>query len=254
MHSGEWIGLNKKTIYKIAGLNIGIALLNIALFSPGLFNIQMGGANALSTAIGGTAIFMSLVMFFYGNYKLTSQKNKRIQIRNINDPEDYILALSQAYGKKTFDSDIPVILEQIERLKKKKEKIREILLQRFNIIDTGYERFNGTIVDVEFVFYANIKSILNKINAFDQEDYERISKNVREKRFSSEVIDSKVSIYNEYISFVKNAIENNEEIILKLDALLLEISKFDSLEAGALDNMSEIKEMDELIRKSKYYQ
>lgn len=238
---------------KLAGLNIGIAALNIALFSPGLFNIQMG-SNALGTAIGGTAIFMSIVMFIYGNYKLVSQKDKTIQISDISKPEDYILVLNQAYGKKTFDDDITIILEQIERMQKKNEKIRGILLQRFNIIDKGYERFNGTIFDIEYIFYANIKSILNKINAFDQEDYERITKNYGEKRFSREVIASKLSIYNEYISFVKKAIENNEEIILKLDALLLEISKFDSLEADALDNMKEIKEMDELIRKTKYYQ
>ena len=243
-----------KKILKLAGLNIGIVLLNIALFSPGLLNIQMKGSNALSIAIGWTAILMSFVVFIYGNYKLISQRDRAIQLSDIKKPEDYILALNQAYGKKTFDNDISTILEQIERLRKKKEKIRDILLQRFNIIDTDYEKFNGTILDIEYVFYDYIKSILNKINAFDQEDYERISNNDGEKRFSAEFISSKVKIYNEYISFVKNAIEDNEEIILKLDALLLEISKFDSLQAGEIDNMKEIKEMDELIRKSKYYQ
>ena len=74
-----------------------------------------------------------------------------------------------------------------------------------------------------------------------------------QKKFSTEIITSKMNIYNEYISFCKNAIEDNEEILLKLDALLLEISKFDTLEIGEIDNMKEIKEMDELIRKSRYY-
>ena len=242
-----------KKILKLAGLNIGIAILNIALFSPGLLNIQMRGSNALSIAIGGTALFMSFAVFIYGNYKLISQKDRTIQISDIKNPEDCIFVLKQAYGKKTFDKDISTILEQVESFRKKKEKIRNILLQRFNIIDTGYERFNGTILDVEYVFFTNIKSILNKINAFDEEDYERIINNDGQKRFSTKFTASKLSIYNEYISFVRNAVENNEEIILKLDALLLEISKFNSLEAGEIDNMNEIKEIDELIRKSKYY-
>ncbi|MCX7922568.1 MAG: hypothetical protein N3B21_11265 [Clostridia bacterium] len=245
--------MSTKRILKLAGLNIGIAILNIALFSPGLLNIRMGGSDALSTAIGGTAIIMSFVVFIYGNYKLISQKDRTIQIIDIKSPEDCSLALKQAYGKKTFDNDISIILEQVERLQKKKEKIRAILLQKFNIIDTGYERFNSTIFDVEYVFYTNIKSILNKINVFDEEDYESIRKDDAEKKFSAKFIASKLSIYNEYISFVKEAIEDNEEIILKLDALLLEISKFNSLEAGEVDNMNEIKELDELIRKSKYY-
>ena len=106
---------------------------------------------------------------------------------------------------------------------------------------------------MEYVFFANIKSILNKINAFDEEDYERMHNLFAQKKFSTEIITSKMNIYNEYISFVKNAIEDNEEILLKLDALLLEISKFDTLEIGEIDNMKEIKEMDELIRKSRYY-
>ena len=242
-----------KKVLKLASLNIGIALLNIILFSPGLLNIRMKGTDVLGTAIGGTSIFMSLIVFFYGNYKLISQKAMDIKLSDIKSNEDCILALKQSYGKKTFDGDISAVLEQIERLKKKKEKINSILLQKFNIIDAAYERFNRTIFDVEYVFYENIKSILNKITAFDEEDYERISNGSEAKRFSTKFLASKLSIYNEYISFVKNAIENNEEIILKLDKLLLEISKIDSLEVGEIDNLSEIKEMDELIRKSKYY-
>jgi len=63
----------------------------------------------------------------------------------------------------------------------------------------------------------------------------------------------KKNIYKEYFIFVKNAIEDNEEIIVKLDALLLEISKHSTIEAGEIENMKEIKEMDELIKKSRYY-
>ena len=245
--------MDTKKALKIAGLNIGIALLNIVLFSPGLFNIRLKSSDVLGIAIGGTTIFMSLLVFIYGNYKLVSQKNTSIKISDIRSHEDCIIALKQAYGKKTFDKDINIVIEQVESLKKKKDRISNILLQKFNVIDEVYERFNATIFDVEYVFFANIKSILNKINVFDEEDYERIRYNSVEKKFSSQVITSKLNIYNEYISFVKDSIEDNEEIILKLDALLLEISKFDSLEAGEIDNMKEIKEMDELIRKSKYY-
>ena len=242
-----------KKVLKLVGLNLGIAISNIILFSPGLLNIQLRGLNVLSVAIGYTAIIMSFILFIYGNYKLISQKDRTIQISDIKSSEDCILALKQYYGKKTFDNDISIILEQVERLAKKKEKIMSIVLQKFSIIDTGYDKFKWTILDVEYVFYANIQSILNKINAFDEEDYERTSTNNGEKRFSAEFIASKSSIYNEYISFVKNSIEDNEEIILKLDALLLEISKFNSLEAGEIDNMHEIKEMNELIKKSKAY-
>lgn len=243
--------MNTKKILKIVGLNAGIALLNILLLSPGLVNIWKFGT--LGIALGGTEIFMSIVVFFYGNYMFVMEKNKPTKITEIKNHEDCILALKQAYGKKTFDNDIPIILEQVERLIKKKEKIFDLLLHKFNLIDETFEKFKSTIFDVEYIFYANTKSIINKINAFDEEDYDRIRFDSSAKRFSAQVITSQLNIYNEYINFVKEAIEDNEELIIKLDALLLEISKFDSLEVGEIENMKEIKEMDELIRKSKYY-
>ncbi len=57
---------------------------------------------------------------------------------------------------------------------------------------------------------------------------------------------------NIYI-FVKDSIEDNEEILLKLDKFLFELSKFNSLEDGELENMSAIKDVDELINKIKFY-
>ncbi len=245
--------MDAKNILKIAGLNIGIALFNIILFSPGLMNIRFDTSDALGTALGCTAIFLSLSFFIYGNYKLLTQKVSTVRIDEINNYEDCIAALNQSYGKKTFDNNITTIIEQVEHLKKKKKKIFDLLSQKFDVIDEVYEKFKTTIFDVEYVFFANIKSILNKINAFDEEDYERMHNLFAQKKFSTEIITSKMNIYNEYISFVKNAIEDNEEILLNLDALLLEISKFDTLEIGEIDNMKEIKEMDELIRKSRYY-
>lgn len=232
---------------------MGIAVADTILFSPGLLGIQMGGVSTFATAFGATAIFMSVVVFVFGNYKLIVEKKKIIQTSDIKTAEDCINALKQNYGKKTFAKDIATILEQIERFQKKKETIKDILLQKFNSTEISYSKFDGTILDVENVFYVNIKSILNKLNAFDEEDYNRIRKDGAQKKFSMEFIQTKMSIYNEYILFVKNATEDNEQIILKLDKILLEISKLNTLEDGEIENMSAMKEIDELINKTKFY-
>lgn len=245
--------MSTKKILKIAGLNIVIIVLNVILFSPGFIGIQMGGEDVLSAAIGGTAIFISLAVFFYGNWKLLVQKGKAIQTRDINNLDDCVLALKQSYGKRTFDGSITTILDQIDTLRKKKERIRDFLLQKFRVVDAGFEKFNETLSDVEYVFYTNIKGVLNKINAFDEEEYEKIKSNDGSVRLSPKYIASKQSIYNEYITFVKNALDVNEEILLKLDALLLELSSFDSFDASEIENMKEIKDMDQLIKKSKLY-
>ena len=42
---------------KIAGLNIGIALFNIILFSPGLVGIELNSSEPFRGAIGGAEYF-----------------------------------------------------------------------------------------------------------------------------------------------------------------------------------------------------
>jgi len=245
------IGTEK--IIKTLGLNIGIAAFDTIIFSPGLLGIQIGGISTFATAFGATAIFMSVIVFVFGNYKLLIEKEKIIQASEIKTAEDCIHALEQNYGKRTFEKDIATILEQIETFQKKKETIKESLLQKFNSTEMSYSKFDGVILDIENIFYTNIKNIINKLNAFDEKDYNRIRKNGAEKKFSREFIQTKMNIYNEYISFVKNAIEDNEQIILKLDKILLELSKLNSLEDGKIENMSEMKEINELINKIKLY-
>lgn len=238
---------------KIAGLNMGIAVTDTMIFSPGIFGVQIGGASDFETAFGATALLMSVVVFVLGNYKLLTVRKKIIQTSDIKTAEDYIDALKQNYGKKTFENEIDTILDQIERFYNKKETTRDILLQKFSKTEMSYAKFDGTISDVENVFYINIKSILNKLNAFDEKDYNRIKKSGAQKKFTAEFVQSKMSIYNEYISFVKDATEDNEQIILKLDKVLLEISKLNSLEDGEIENMSAMKEIDELINETKFY-
>lgn len=238
-------------IIKILGLNIGIAAVDTIVFSPGLLGVKIVGSSAFETAFGITVMFMSTIVFIYGNYNLLMEKEKVIQANEIKTADDCIYALNQNYGKRIFEKDITTILEQIEMFQKKRERIKEVLLQKFDITEISYSKFDGVISDIENVFYMNIKSIINKLNAFDENDFNRIKK--YKEKFSKEFIQNKLDIYNEYISFVKNAIEDNEQIILKLDKLLLELSKFNSLEGGKIEDMGIMHEMDGLINKIKLY-
>ncbi len=238
---------------KILVLNIGIAVVDTILFSPGLLGIEIVGASAFEAAFGATAALMSVIVFTIGNYKLIIEKEKIIQASEIKTAEDCINALNQNYDKRIFEKDITTILEQIEMFQKKRETIKEVLLQKFDITEMSYLKFDGVISDIEDVFYVNIKSIINKLNAFDEKDFNRIRKNEAEKKFTNEFIQAKMCIYNQYISFVKKAIEDNEQIILKLDKLLLELSKFDALEGRKIEDMTAMKEIDDLLNKIKLY-
>lgn len=56
-------------------------------------------------------------------------------------------------------------------MEKKKETMQDLLLQKFNSSEMSYSKFQKVILDIESIFYINIKSVLNKLNIFDQEEY-----------------------------------------------------------------------------------
>lgn len=245
--------MDEGKIIKIIMLNVAIALIDIILFSPGIIGIEIGGTSILATAFGITVMLMSGVVFVFGNYKIIYTKVRIMQPGEIKSENDYITALKLNYGKRTFAKEIDIILEQIERLHKKKDTIKDILLQRFDSTEMSYSKFQGAVIDLDNIFYINIRSILNKLNAFDEEDYNQIKKDSIHSEFSKEFIKEKMDIYKEYITFVKDSVEDNEQILLKLDRFLLEISKFNSLEDGEIENMGAMKEIDELISNTKFY-
>jgi hypothetical protein len=145
------------------------------------------------------------------------------------------------------------LLDQIERLQKKNKTIRDILLENFSVSEMSYKKFDAVIAEVEKIFFMNIRSILNKLDAFDEKEYNFVRKKYEEGDFSQELMEEKSKVFNEYINFVKAATEDNEQILLKLDKLLLEISGLKSVESGQLEQMPGMIEIDNLIKQTKYY-
>ena len=77
------------------------------------------------------------------------EKEKIIQISEIKTADDCIDALNQNYDKRIFEKDITTILEQIEMFQKKRETIKEVLLQKFDATEISYSKFDGVISDIE---------------------------------------------------------------------------------------------------------
>ena len=72
--------MERETLIKLLGLNLGIAAANIITFSPGLIGLELVGASALATAFGSTIIFLSGAGLIYGNYKLLTVPEKEKEI------------------------------------------------------------------------------------------------------------------------------------------------------------------------------
>lgn len=258
--------MDTNKVLKITAFNLSIAVISVLLFSNRIVEMELFGGGIFETALRVTFVFVALMSFAVGNYAiLTKRPVKVIQEFEVKTPEECIRALKRQNLKRTFSKDISLIIKQADRFTQKEETIDEILLQKFNAEGMSYSKFKKAIVDLNHLFYMNIRSILNKLEVFDEADYLRTKRGFnryksfpsgnenQSGKFSNEFIESKMALYNEYINFVNEAVEDNEEMLLKLDRLILEISKFTSIEEGELEKMSAMIEIEDLIDKTKLY-
>lgn len=236
---------------KLLGLILGVAVLNILVLSPGFLGVEIGGS-ALTTAFGVTLLFASSLVLLYGSYVLLLKLPVVLPVKQIKTHEDYAEALTHYRRVKVLEGDITLALEQLERIKKKKDTLINVLNQRFDPNELSYKKFASVTQEVEKLFYLNVRSILYRLNVFDESEFESVM-NKKSTPFSPELLREKSNVFNEYLTFVKGSLGTNEEILLKLDKLLLEISRLDSFELGDIENMPCMQEIDSLIKQTKYY-
>ena len=251
----------KKRAIKLILLNLGIALLNIILFSKGLVGLSFTGG-ALAAAFAVTTIVMSVIAFGYGNYTLLFGENKEPQVQllrsgELRTPEDYLQALKAREGQGVFDEDIALSCEQIARMQDKNRALASILEQFFIPEEITYTRFRNAITSVQGLFYNNVKKMINRMIIFDYKDYKKLNEKLKESRTEGTSLPAGVAdqmeIYNEHIDYVKELVSTNEAILTKLDALLLEISKLDDLDERGLDNIAAVQEINDLIDQTRLY-
>ena len=244
--------MNNKKKRKLILLNLCIVLINILLFSKAFVGLGLFTGSVLSISLAWTAVVLSVAVFLMGNKGLLKTKETRFLMQSIQSLEDCVPVLKEALlNGDVFDESITQNLEQIKRFRRKYGTIHDLLEQKFSVTEMSFQKFSGVLQAVENVVYVNIRSILNKIAAFDMDEYESLQR----RGFQGDALSQeKQKIYNEYIRFVSDATQTNEEILLKMDKMLLEISRYNSLEGGDVQGLPAMVEMDAMIKNAKLYQ
>lgn len=236
---------------KLLALILGVVVINVFVLSPGLLGIAIG-ESAFSTAFGITLLLASTLALLFGGYTILIKQPVVIPIKNMSTHEDYVDALIIYRRVRVIEADITIALEQLERLKKKNETLIHVLRQRFDPTELSFRKFASTINEVEKLFYLNVRSILNRLNVFDEAEFNRLMSQTT-PRFTKELLQEKTELYHDFLSFMKYSLGTNEEILLKLDKLLLEISRLDSFAPEDIEKMACMQEIDTLIKQTKYY-
>lgn len=232
-------------------LNGAIIITNIIAFSDAFLGFSLFKGNFLNIIISWLTIIISIITFLKGNLHILKKEEIHLLTKDVKTLNDCVSVFEEAiYNGDVFDENITKNIDQIKRFTRKYNTIKDILLQKFSADEMTYQKFNDVLKEVENVLYMNMRSILNKISAFDVEEYERILKNNINRQT---IPQEKIDIYNKYIQFVNDSTNINEEIILKLDKMILEISNYNTIDGGDIRKMPAIIEMDELIKNANLY-
>ena len=245
--------MNSSIIRRLVILNTIIVIINISLFSNALLGLSLLSGSVLSVSISWAAVLASVFAFLKGNSLILNKTESRLLMQNINSLDNCVYALKVAmHNGDVFDENISKNIEQIYRFRRKQNTINDLLLQKFSAEELSFQKFYGVLTNVENVIYINMRSILYKISAFDIDEYEAIQRNIN-SGIKQTVSQEKMDIYKQYIDFVNDATQINEDILLKLDKMLLEISRYNFMEDGDVLKLPAIKEMDELINNARLY-
>ncbi|WP_168118836.1 hypothetical protein [Paenibacillus sp. HB172176] len=240
---------------KLTGLIVGVAITDIAVLSPGLLGIEIGGGNAMETASGTTLLIMSVLVLCYGAFRFLYEAAIMPSATTFKTHDDYIAALQAYRGMKGLKRDIVCSIDQLNRLQRKKRALIGLLEQHFDRTELSFRKFAAVIAAVEKLFYNFIRGILHKAHVFDASSLSGMEKKSgRTALFSERLISEKRRLYDDYLGAVKGYLSANEEILLKLDQLLLEISRLGYAKDRNVEELPCMQEIDTLIKQTSFYQ
>ena len=236
---------NKGLLKKIT-INLFLIIINVVVFSRAFLGVEIS-ANNLPQAIFGVAVIVfSILLFLFVNTNLANRKKTHeTESRHFrtSDTESTLDLFYNEFKKQikntssVFEENLSDITSQIESFNKKKQAIDKILAEKFDTGEMTYHKFSGTVKSVETLFRSNIESVISKIKSFDEAD----------------ITMTQTDISREYQSFIRKAKDFNEEIILKLDKLIIETLKLEDNIKEDIESMSAVKELNQLIENVKLY-
>lgn len=234
-----------KKIIQIACLNIGVVLGTVIAFSPGLLGLTFSLYNAAVTAITLGVSVLLLGVFGYGNYMLLFGKSelriyKQQDFKGIGDYADTLDKLEE----KCFQNQIKSAKNQVNRLDKKINTLKTLLGQFFTPEEMSYKSFMNITSSVTELFLDNIQNIINRVAIFDYDDYK--------EQVNSDPVSRVPAVYQEHIDFINTTISKNNEIIDKIDNLLLEVTKLTDVDTD-VNSLPAIRELEHLIENTQYY-
>ncbi len=242
-----------KKYLKIFLSNLCIVIIAVILYSPGLLYLRPNDYSIFRAGMSIIAALALIAAFFLVNLIfLKEPERKPISFEDVPDLEKAKTILKDHYGGKHFGHLAKTASEQLDRIMKGRRRLSTILDQRFTRGTMSWEKFDRVAAAAQTSAIQNVVTMANRMLLFDEKEYTKLQ-HYRDDDIPDDIQEERIKLYQKNFERVKSTIALNEKILLKLDALALELSSSVSDE-GADTNSHLVQEIEKLIEETKYYQ
>lgn len=149
----------------------------------------------------------------------------------------------------TFTDRFKSVDRQLESFGTKKRKAEDFMKKAIGVTDGSYTYFLDILILVENKIVSTTVGILNQVILFDEQDYVRLQKDIKSNMLKETMI-AKSEFFRKYIQSIDKSIDYNEELLLRLDELLMSLGNLKNINRAEIDNLSALQEIKQLINEA----
>ena len=216
--------MNNVNYVKLAVLNLIVVFTAVICYSPGLLNLRPSDSGVLRP---GMSIFMALVLlfaFFYGNHQLlTEPKRSRVSADSVNDIKKAGMVLKSYFTSRPLGDTARVASEQLRRMDNLFGNTETIISEKFEKGSMSWGRYDAIVKSAEKSAVNNVVAMANRMQIFADRDYEKLTR-YQNDQIPDDIQKKQLELYEENLQKIKDAIALNEELLLKIETLMFELS------------------------------
>ncbi len=233
--------------------NLTIAVIAVVLYSPGLVNLRLSDYSIFRAGMSIIAALLLILAFFLVNIRLLKEPDRRpVTLEDVHDLDKAKDILRSHCEGRYFGSLARTAAGQLDRIFQCRQRLSGILEQKFTRGTMSFQKFDSVAAAAESSAIKNVVAMANRMRLFDEKEYARLQ-HYREDDIPDDIQEEQLRLYQKNFDNVRSTIALNEKILLKLDALAMEISSSASSDDADLNN-GLIEEIEHLIEETRYYE
>lgn len=241
-----------KKYLKLIAANLCIAVAAVILYSPGLINLRLSDYSIFRAGMSIIAAFLLILIFLLVNIRLLKEPDpKPLMPEEVPDLEKAKSILRRHRGGKYFGTMAKTASEQLDRIINCRQRLSGILEQKFTKGTMSWDKFNSTAAAAESSAIQNVVAMANRMCLFDEKEYGRLQ-HYKTDDIPDNIQEEQLRLYQKNFDDIRSTIALNEKILLKLEALTMEVSS-SSFADHSDQNNELINEIEKLIDETKYY-